>query len=132
MEERFFSKMNLDALGIGASLVCAVHCALLPMALAIMPLLGISITDHAGVEYGLLSFSFLIGCVALGRGYYRYHRRRLPLLLFATGFILLLVGHFRSMELLWEYTLICVGAAAIVAAHLMNHRKCRDCRIHKH
>lgn len=124
--------MNLDTIGIGASMLCAVHCAVLPLLFAALPLLGMEITENPLLEYCLLLFSFFIGCLALSQGYWRHHRRLLPLLLFIGGFALLLAGHFLEMAAAWEYTLICTGAAAIVSAHLLNQRHRRYCRVHKH
>ncbi|CAL1521313.1 MerC domain-containing protein [Chitinophaga sp. MM2321] len=131
MGENILRRMNLDAVGIGASLICAVHCALLPLLFAALPLLGVELLENEQLEYGLLAGSFLIGCIALGRGYYRYHRRLQPLLLFASGFILLLAGHFWPVATAWAAFIISVGAAAIIAAHLLNHRQCKQCRIHE-
>ncbi|NLR64707.1 MerC domain-containing protein [Chitinophaga varians] len=130
--ENIFRRMNLDMIGIGASMICAVHCALLPLVFAALPLLGMEITENTLLEYCLLLFSFGIGVLALGQGYLRHHRRLLPLLLFIAGFALLLAGHFWTAAASWEYTLICIGAGAIVGAHLLNQRHRRYCRIHKH
>lgn len=124
--------MNLDTIGIGASMLCAVHCAVLPLLFAALPLLGLEITENAILEYCLLLFSFVIGCLALGQGYLRHHRRLLPLVLFVVGFVLLLAGHFWTDTAAAEYMLICIGAGAIVSAHLLNQRHRRYCRIHKH
>lgn len=132
MVEDLLRRMNLDTLGIGASMICAVHCAVLPLLFAAMPLLGMEVTENATLEYGLLSLSFLIGCLALGRGYLRHHRRLTPISLFVVGFGLLLTGHFWPAAADWEYVMICLGAAAVTAAHLINQRQCRHCRVHKH
>jgi len=34
-------KLDLDKVGIGASLLCAIHCALLPVLFTTLPLLGV-------------------------------------------------------------------------------------------
>ena len=39
-------KINWDALGIGASLACAIHCALLPLFLSSLPLFGTNIINN--------------------------------------------------------------------------------------
>ncbi|WP_160712357.1 MerC domain-containing protein [Chitinophaga solisilvae] len=132
MGENISRRMNLDTLGISASLLCAVHCAVLPLLLGALPLLGFELAENEMLEYGLLLLSFLIGCISLGRGYIRHHRRLMPLLLFAAGFALLLAGHFIPQAALAEYYLICFGAAGIIAAHLINLRQSRHCRVHKH
>ncbi|MFY0252845.1 MerC domain-containing protein [Chitinophaga sp. 30R24] len=123
MGEKFIRKMNLDALGIGASLVCALHCAALPLLLTILPLLGWHLTEMPLLEYGLLVFSFLVGTISLGRGYFRLHRRVGPLLLFILGFTLLLTGHFLLAGKDWElFTTILIGAISVTGAHIWNIR----------
>jgi hypothetical protein len=121
-------KLNLDVLGIGASLICAVHCALLPLLMTVLPLLGLEIFTNEKVEYGLMTFTFLVGCTSLFRGYRYHHHYTKPLLLFALGFIFLVAGHFLA-EGRWEPVLVTMGALLIVTAHVWNLRECRRCRI---
>jgi hypothetical protein len=128
MSENILRKLNLDTLGIGASLLCAVHCAVLPLLITALPLLGLEMLENEKLEYGLLGFSFFVGCTSLFRGYRRHHHHIPPLLLFAAGFVLLLLGHFMA-EHYWEPLIITVGALMIVTAHLWNLRECRRCRI---
>lgn len=121
-------KLNLDALGIGASVICAVHCALLPILMTVLPLFGLEILENEKVEYGLLSFTFLVGCTSLFRGYRYHHHHAKPLLLFSLGFALLLLGHF-LVGGFWEPVVIAIGALLIIAAHVWNLRTCRHCKI---
>ena len=121
-------KLNLDAVGIGASLLCAIHCALLPLLITALPLLGLEMLENEKLEYGLLSFSFFVGCTALFRGYRRHHHHLKPLLLFSAGFIILLMGHFLAGEG-WEPAIIAAGALLIITAHVWNLRQCRRCKI---
>lgn len=133
MELNILKKMSLDSIGIGASLLCAVHCALLPLLLTVLPLLGSHVLENEKLEYGLLSFSFAVGCFSLGRGYIRQHRRITPLLIFATGFALLLGGHFGVAGGYWEPAIIFAGAAGVTGAHILNIRRCKQCSVvHKH
>lgn len=117
-------KLNLDVLGIGASLICAVHCALLPLLMTVLPLLGLEMFKNEKLEYGLLSFTFLVGCTSLFRGYRYHHRYIKPLLLFALGFVLLLTGHFLAGDY-WEPVLVTAGALLVIIAHVWNLRACR-------
>lgn len=126
-----FSKWNLDALGIGASLVCAVHCVLLPLVITALPLLGLEVLENEKLEYALLAFSFMVGYSALFRGYRKHHRHIKPLVLFTVGYAALLAGHFLSPES-WEPSIIAAGAGLIVWAHLRNIKECRSCKVCKH
>lgn len=134
MESNILKRMSLDTVGIGASLACAVHCALLPLLITVLPLLGTHILENESLEYGLLAFSFGIGSLALGRGYFRHHRRMAPLLIFTAGFALLLAGHFGVAGGYWEPAIIFLGAAGVTGAHLINLRRCKECTVptHKH
>lgn len=131
MRINFFSKWNLDALGIGASLVCAVHCVLLPLLVSMLPLLGLRVLENESLEYALLAFSFVVGYTALFRGYRKNHGHVLPLVLFTLGYIGLLGGHFAAPEG-WEPFVITAGAALIVWAHWRNLKGCRACRTGVH
>jgi hypothetical protein len=60
-------KINWDALGITTSVLCAVHCALLPLLVASLPVLGINIIHNASFELGMIGLAFVIGTRALWR-----------------------------------------------------------------
>jgi hypothetical protein len=51
-------KINWDALGITASLACAIHCAVLPLMLTSLPLFGINIIHNAIFEYSMIGLAF--------------------------------------------------------------------------
>jgi len=114
-----FNKINWDVLGITASVLCAIHCAVLPLLLASLPILGINIIHNAYFEYGMILLAFLIGSWALLHGFRRHHRRLLPLLLF-TGGVLLLVA--KQIWHVYELRLLPFAVVLIVGAHMLNYR----------
>lgn len=119
-------KINLDFIGIGASLACAIHCALLPLLLTTLPLFGMNIIENEVFEYFMIFLAFLIGAVSLYHGYRRHHHSYRPLIYFGIGIILLLIK-----QVFHEYQLLILPLALffIISAHLMNHRACR---VHDH
>ncbi len=119
-------KINWDALGITASLACAIHCAILPLFLASLPLFGIDIIENHAFEYGMIGLAFVIGIYALWHGYRWHHHKKLPIVLFSTGMACLLLK-----QVLHEYhTILLIPAVTlIVAAHWYNYR---FCRVHNH
>ncbi len=123
-------KLNLDIVGIGASLLCAIHCALLPVLFTTLPLMGIELLENDQVELGFILFSLVVGCFGLYNGYKKHHHKKLPLLLFITGILLLFFANF-FLEDSIESIVKMVGAAAIVTAHLNNWRSCRECKLCK-
>jgi hypothetical protein len=50
-----FTKINLDALGVSASILCAIHCAILPLVVASLPIFGVNIVHNALFEYGMIA-----------------------------------------------------------------------------
>jgi hypothetical protein len=118
-----FNKINWDILGITASVLCAIHCAVLPLLLVSLPVLGINIIHNAYFEYGMILLAFLIGSWALLHGFRRHHGRFQPWLLF-TGGLLLLV----AKQIWHDYELFILPFAVvlIVGAHLLNYRWSRS------
>ena len=82
---RTIKKINLDTLGISASLACAIHCAVLPLFFTSLPLFGFEILHNKIFEYSMIAFAGIIGSYALYHGWKKHHHKILPLLIFLTG-----------------------------------------------
>lgn len=119
-------RINWDALGIAASVACAIHCAFLPLVMTSLPLFGINLIDHLGFEYFMIFLAFVIGVVALWHGFRKHHHSKIPLILFTSG-ILLLVA--KQVWHDYQYWILPFAVVAIVAAHLLNYK---SCRVHDH
>ena len=119
-------KINWDALGIGASLACAIHCALLPLFLSSLPLFGINIIHHIGFEVLMIVLAFCVGSYSLYHGYKKHHHSLLPLSLFITGILLLTLKQFFIQFETW---LLIPAVALIITAHFINYK---SCRVHNH
>jgi len=115
-------QVNWDALGIATSLVCAIHCAVLPLLLTSLPLFGINIIHNNFFEAGMIAVAFLIGSLALFHGYKRHHHRPLPLFIFSTGFIFLVL---KEIFLSYEIALLVPAVLLILTGHFFNFRFCR-------
>ena len=114
----------LDRLGATGSLLCAIHCALLPALIALLPSLGIAAWLDDGFERGFVAFATLLGLFTLVWGYRRHRAVRalwllfpgLALLWLATGYEPLhhaVVPHAIAMTL---------GGTLVGLAHLANLR----------
>jgi hypothetical protein len=119
-------KINWDALGIGASMACAIHCALLPMFLSSVPLFGINILKNTAFEAGMIALAFAIGSYSLYHGYRKHHHNWIPFVLFGAGFFCLVFKEFVAHYATW---LLIPAVILIIAAHLSNFRYCR---VHAH
>ena len=113
-----------------SSISCAVHCALMPLLLPLLPLLGIAWLADERVEWLLVGTSALIAWFALGRGYVR-HRQLLPSAVVACGLACIVCGrvlHFGGGR--FEIACFVVGGAAIATAHRLNHVASCKCACH--
>lgn len=77
-----------------------------------------------------MAASFIIGLIALYRGYTYHHNNILPIILFAAGFPALVFAHIRLNGLV-SYLLITIAATMIISAHIINwkaHHKPENAR----
>ncbi|MFT4095441.1 MAG: MerC domain-containing protein [Niabella sp.] len=116
-------KINWDAIGITTSVLCAIHCAILPLFLAALPLFGINIIENMAFEIGMIALAFVVGCYALWHGYKWHHHSKLPLSLFCTGIICLVL---KQVFLQYHIILLIPAVLFIVGAHILNYRFCRQ------
>ena len=115
-------QINWNALGVSATVACAIHCALLPLFISTLPLFGINILDNIYFEAGMILIALLIGGLTLLHGYRKHHHRLTPLILFIAGMFFLIVKHFFSATVVW---LIIPSSILILLAYYLNWRLCR-------
>ena len=119
-------RINWDALGISASLACAIHCAILPMILTSLPILGVNIIQNLAFEYFMIVLAFSIGAYSLWHGYKKHHHSFTPLVVFLVGILFLIAKQVWHEN---QIPLLSVAVLLIVFAHLRNFRLCR---VHNH
>ncbi len=115
-------RINYDALGISASIACAIHCAVLPLVLTSLPVFGINIIHNIYFELFMILLAFVVGVIALYHGYKKHHHKKLPILIFTAGIALLLLKEVFHNYHLW---LLLPAVTFIIAAHVINYRFCR-------
>jgi hypothetical protein len=115
-------KVNWDAVGVVTSVACAIHCALLPLFLASLPLFGINIIHNSFFEAGMILLALSIGSYSLFHGYKKHHHRLLPLFVFLSGFVFLVLKEFTPTQ---ELKLLLPAVFLIVFAHFLNYQFCR-------
>lgn len=116
---------NLGGWGGGASLACAVHCALMPLLVPLLPWLGAGWLADERSEIALLTASLVLSGFGIGRGW-SSHRRPAALGLFVAsagmlGFARLGVG------MNFAEILTLAGTFSLLAANLVNHRLLCHC-----
>jgi len=116
-----------DRIGAAASFLCALHCAALPFALAVLPALGLSfLADHA-FERVFIAAASTLALIILIRGYRQHHGTR-ALSLLAPGLVLLWIGGFLvdgHDTIGMHALLVSIGGSCVALAHLTNLRLAR-------
>ena len=127
----------LDRVGATGSMLCAAHCAALPLVLAIAPAIGAGFASRR-FEIGFIAFASVLGMTSLILGY-RLHRVGRALALLAPGIALLWCAV--GVESLHENVIahavaMACGGSLVAVAHLLNLRlthghlhvaDCADC-----
>ena len=118
-------RFSLDAFGASASLICAVHCGVVALALGTLP--AISFLAAPWIEWAFLSVSLIIGLAALIPGYRRHGLRR-PLVFFGVGVAILFA--LRTLHLASgaiELSGVAAAAGFLVSAHWINRGATHRC-----
>ena len=117
-----------DRVGFAASMLCALHCAAVPLVVALLPTLGLGAGGWVDIDQGVVVFATLLAAVTLTLGWRRhraYHAwwlllPALAMLWFAT------FGPFHDHgdpTQLWIHmgTMV-TGGLLLATAHLVNMR----------
>ncbi len=122
-------RVDLDKAGAAASLTCAVHCALMPVVVTLLPLLGLSFLADERTEWGLLGLSALLGLSSLCLGF-REHRSRRALAVLAVGLTVLALGRVTEEHRVGAVgvVLVVLGGCIVATSHFLNRRLCHSCR----
>jgi len=114
----------IDKFGTTSSVVCALHCALLPVAISLLPALGLSALAWSGFEWAFVCFASLLGLFSLWLGYKR-HRVYRALAFLVPGLFLVWLGILVPEihhDMLRHAVVMTAGGTLIAVAHLVNLR----------
>jgi hypothetical protein len=112
---------RLDNVGITASTLCAIHCAVVPLIITTLPLIGLSFLANPWVEWSMIILALIIGVSSISLSYFKTHHRLLPLGLLVTGFVIIIVGH-TLISGWFEAIIVPLGGFTIAAAHFVNYK----------
>jgi len=121
----------LDALGMGASALCLVHCLGLPLLIAALPAIAARIDLGEGFHLAVLLFALPVSGFALIEGW-RRHRGLAPLFVGAAGLALLALGLAFENRVAIETGVTVAGSLLLAGAHIANWRRRparRTCRV---
>lgn len=118
MRNQRFISVNLDFLGFFASLLCAVHCAVVPILLTLGSIGSMAFLNNPLVEGFALTIGFGFASLSLFLAY-KKHRNPRPVLLLLAGSIIIITGHLATPAIP-EAILASLGAITIATAHYTN------------
>ena len=114
---KFFSS-NLDFFGFSTSLLCAIHCVLIPIAFAFGLFKGAHWLANPFVEWGFIFSAILIASLSLIQSYLNKHKKGEPLLIASIGFLMLIISH--EFVVIWWHYIAALGGLFIAVAHYLN------------
>ncbi len=117
---------KLDNIGMTASILCAIHCAVVPIIITSLPLIGFGFLANPWVEWGMILFALCIGFYAIGLSYFKTHHKIFPFILMIGGFLIIIAGHLFVKN--WhEAIVVPMGGLLIATAHFFNYRYTGAC-----
>ena len=127
-----------DSVGSVGAMLCAAHCALLPLVIAALPALGISVFASTSVEWGFVTFATILALTSLWQGY-RKHRVYRALAFLVPGLLAVWAGVLipnLHHSVVPHAVVMSVGGTLIAVAHVINlrltHGHVHDARCHHH
>jgi len=131
MTDKFSRHALLDKTGATASLLCALHCALMPFLFSVLPVIGMGFLASEVFEWILFGTSALLGTFSLCLGF-KKHRNRKALLVLSLGLCLLAAGrmtHEHTIDANYGQAILMVlGGLIVSTSHLLNYRLCQNCK----
>jgi hypothetical protein len=120
-------RSNAWKIGMWMSLLCAVHCAALPLLLVMAPAIGSRFFASDLLEWLLIGFAMIFAIWSITRGYLKEHHKRLP------GVILAVVAGKIFLPDNLEPIAGVIGSLGIAAAQFINLRlvkRFHRCAVH--
>jgi len=112
---------HADRLGLIASSLCAVHCALTPVLLAVLPVVGLNAGGWIDTDQAFVVFATLLGATTLTLGW-RRHRAFRAWMFLLPGLALVWIGSFSTLHDhgLLHAAMMVIGGLLLACAHLLN------------
>ena len=120
--------------GMWASIICAIHCTIVPLFAILIPTTGVYLFINETYEFVLLCLSLLFNITNVCFGY-RQHKSNKAVALLALGLFLFVVGrllHHHNHHAGFQFDLfnlfMILGGILMALSSLMNDRMCKHCK----
>ena len=125
------SNAKLDIIAFTSSLICAIHCAAIPIVLSFSSLSSLHFLENPFIEWFFIILGLIFVFISLWPSYKKVHHKLKPLRIAALGFTLIAIGRFEFTEL-WEISNTVLGASLVSLAHYYNWKLLKTRDKHKH
>lgn len=112
---------KLKRVGFFLSLICAIHCAAVPLIILVVPAISTELLHNKFLELGLIVLGALVAGKMLSRDFLHIHKHAFPLLLSLLGFIIQLIGLYAAGHNN-SHLVLMAGSVIIALAYLANWR----------
>lgn len=116
----------VDRLGTGIGIACAVHCLVTPLALGVLPFVGLGWLGDEKTELCFVGAAVLTAIIG-GLWGLKQHRAVRVVATFAAAVALVLAGLWLGHESILGRAMTIGGGLTIAITHWFNARLCRSC-----
>ncbi len=120
-----FLQRNPDFAGMFTSLLCAVHCSLVPVLVSVGAVSSTTWLHNHVFDWVVIGIGIVIASYALVGDFFKKHQNIRPLLLGLMGFIFLFIGMIDHHS--WMLMFSVAGGLIVATAHYYNHKLGRAC-----
>lgn len=114
-----------DLIALTSSLICAVHCAAVPILFLFSSLSSLHFLHNPLIEWFFIALGIVFVLISLWPSYKKAHHKLKPLLIAACGFGLIALGRLDFNEI-WETANTVMGAILVSVAHFVNWKLLRS------
>jgi hypothetical protein len=107
---------TFDIIALTSSLICALHCAAVPIVLSFSSLSSLHFLHEPIIEWSFIAFGLVFVIVSLWPSYKKVHHNSKPLIIATVGFSLIALGRLDLNEV-WEVVNTVGGALMVSLAH---------------
>ncbi|MEM6720728.1 MAG: MerC domain-containing protein [Bacteroidota bacterium] len=122
---------TIDIIALTSSLICAIHCAAIPIVLSFSSMSSLHFLENPWIEWTFILMGVVFVFVSLWPSYKKVHHQTKPLIVAAIGFGLIAIGRLEFTEM-WEVGNTVVGALFVSSAHYINWKLLKASGKHEH
>lgn len=114
----------MDLIALSSALICAVHCAALPVVLSLTSLSALRFLENPLIEWTFICLGVVFIYTSLWPSYKQIHGNKKPLVYAAFGMGFIALGRLHLTDV-WEMSHTVIGTFLVSFAHYFNWKLLR-------